>query len=223
MSINLALQCIERQVEALSLLPEIVSMNQQYQLIVGLVAEIAAAKDGRRVLMAGVGKNSNIAAKISQTMASLGIPSLAINVSHLGHGDYGFIGANDVIIHISRSGTTREMLEGIEHIKLIFPDVKQILIHCKPTKPDNPNLDVELCIGGVKEGDEHELAPTTSTTALLCVLDCISVQVSSLIGFERMDFLKFHPDGALGEMLKAEAAKRKALVLDEPAPGLEAQ
>lgn len=210
MSTTLALQCIQRQIDALSGLPEIVSNSYEYQQIVNLVADLAVANDGRRVLMAGVGKNSNIAAKISQTMASLGIPSMAINVSHLGHGDYGFIGSRDVIIHISRSGTTREMLEGIEHIKLIFPGVKQVLIHCKPTKPTNPDVDVELCIGSVKEGDEHELAPTTSTTALLCILDCISVQVSSLIGFERMDFLKFHPDGALGEMLKAEAAKRKA-------------
>lgn len=212
MSTNLALQCIERQVQALSILPEIVSTSPQYQQIVTMVAELSQANDGRRVLMAGVGKNSNIAAKISQTMASLGIPSMAINVSHLGHGDYGFIGKNDVIIHISRSGTTREMLEGIEHIKLIFPDVKQVLIHCKPSKPENLNVDVELCIGSVAEGDEHGLAPTTSTTALLCILDCISVQVSNLIGFERMDFLKFHPDGALGEMLKAEAAKRKARI-----------
>jgi arabinose-5-phosphate isomerase len=212
MSTNLALQCIERQVQALSILPEIVSTSPQYQQIVTVVAELSQANDGRRVLMAGVGKNSNIAAKISQTMASLGIPSMAINVSHLGHGDYGFIGKNDVIIHISRSGTTREMLEGIEHIKLIFPEVKQILIHCKPSKAENLNVDIELCIGAVKEGDEHELAPTTSTTALLCILDCISVQVSNLIGFERMDFLKFHPDGALGEMLKTEAAKRKTRI-----------
>ncbi len=210
MSTNLALQCIQRQVDALTGLSEIVTSSPEYQQIVTLVSELAAANDGRRVLMAGVGKNSNIAAKISQTMASLGIPSMAINVSHLGHGDYGFIGSRDVVIHISRSGTTREMLEGIEHIKLIFPGVKQVLIHCKPSKPENVDVDIELCIGAVKEGDEHELAPTTSTTALLCILDCISVQVSSLIGFERMDFLKFHPDGALGEMLKAEAAKRKA-------------
>lgn len=216
MSTNLALQCIERQVQALSVLPEIVSSSPQYQQIVTMVAELSQANDGRRVLMAGVGKNSNIAAKISQTMASLGIPSMAINVSHLGHGDYGFIGKNDVMIHISRSGTTREMLEGIEHIKLIFPDVKQVLIHCKPSKPENLNVDVELCIGSVAEGDEHGLAPTTSTTALLCILDCISVQVSNLIGFERMDFLKFHPDGSLGEQLRAELMKRKPIELPSP-------
>jgi arabinose-5-phosphate isomerase len=125
-----------------------------------------------------------------------------------------------VIIHISRSGTTREMLEAIEHISLIRPTVTQILIHCKPTKPRNENVQIEICLGAVPEGDEHALAPTTSTTQLLCFLDCVSVQASHNIGFERLDFLKYHPDGALGEMLKAEKAKKAAL--DQPAPGMEA-
>jgi arabinose-5-phosphate isomerase len=156
--------------------------------------------------MTGVGKNANIATKIAETMASLGIPSFYLNTAHTGHGDYGFIGPNDVIVHISRSGTTREMLETAAHVKVIRPNVKQILIHCKPTKPRGEHMDYELCIGGVQEGDEHGLAPTTSTTALLCTLDCIAVQVSHNIGFKRLDFLKFHPDGALGAMLKAETA-----------------
>lgn len=240
MSIELALTCIERQIKALTALPTIVSTSPAYQAIVDLVTDVANTSDGRRVLMAGVGKNSNIASKISQTMASLGIPSMAINVSHLGHGDYGFIGRNDVIIHISRSGTTREMLEGIEHIALICPNVTQVLIHCKKDKAKNPFCKVELFLPDVIEGDEHKLAPTTSTTALLCILDCVSVQASANIGFERLDFLKYHPDGALGEMLKAENQKisidpsaskvgcpQPVLhvkgVLDKPEPGCEAQ
>jgi arabinose-5-phosphate isomerase len=172
-----------------------------------MVTNVATQNYSTRVMIAGVGKNSNIASKISETMASLGIPSMSLNVSHLGHGDYGMVGHNDIIIHISRSGTTREMVIAIEHLRLIRPNVKQILIHCKKDKPKNPNVDVELFIGAVAEGDEFGLAPTTSTTALLCTLDCISVQVSHNIGFQRLDFLKFHPDGNLGEMLKAELAK----------------
>lgn len=238
MSIELALTCIERQVKALNALPTIVATSPAYQAIVDLVTDVAKTPEGgRRVLMAGVGKNSNIASKISQTMASLGIPSMAINVSHLGHGDYGFIGYNDVIIHISRSGTTREMLEGIEHIALIRPNVTQVLIHCKKDKPENSFCKVELFLPDVIEGDEHKLAPTTSTTALLCILDCVSVQASANIEFERLDFLKYHPDGALGEMLKAENQKKISIdpnaskvgplhvkgVLDKPEPGCEAQ
>jgi D-arabinose 5-phosphate isomerase GutQ len=195
---------IDRQIAALQNLYDVIHDSSDYDWIVDRVTEVAKAEYTRRVMIAGVGKNSNIASKISETMASLGIPSFYLNVSHCGHGDFGFIGHNDVIIHISRSGTTREMVEAIKHIRLIRPQVQQFLIHCKPTKPLNDDVDIELCIGAVEEGDEHGLAPTTSTTALLCILDCIAVQVSHNIGFERLDFLKFHPDGALGAMLKQE-------------------
>lgn len=196
---------ITRQIQALDNLYNIIG-TPEYQKITDLVSGVARGAYASRVLMAGVGKNANIASKIAETMASLGIPSMPLNVSHLGHGDFAYIGHLDVIIHISRSGTTREMLFAIEHIKQIRPAVTQILIHCKPSKPANEFVDVELCIGAVQEGDEHGLAPTTSTTALLCILDCISVEASSAAGFSRLDFLKFHPDGMLGEMLRAESA-----------------
>jgi D-arabinose 5-phosphate isomerase GutQ len=204
---SLATQCIDRQVSALARLHSVIE-TEEYKLVTELVTEIAKMEYTARVMIAGVGKNSNIASKISETMASLGIPSFYLNVSHCGHGDFGFIGHNDVIVHISRSGQTREMLEAIKHIKLIRPNVNQVLIHCKKDKPKNEDVNVELFIGAVAEGDEFGLAPTTSTTALLCILDCISVQVSHNIGFKRLDFLKFHPDGALGAMLKAETEKK---------------
>lgn len=200
---DLAAQCIDRQVAALARLHAVIE-TQEYRSIVDLITEIAKGRGNTRVLVAGVGKNSAIASKISDTMASLGIPSHALNVSHLGHGDYGRIGDQDLIVHISRSGQTHEMLEAIDHVKLIRPKALQILVHCKRGKPLNQNVDIELFIGSVAEGDEHSLAPTTSTTALLCILDCVSVQVSHNIGFKRIDFLKHHPGGALGEMLKAE-------------------
>jgi D-arabinose 5-phosphate isomerase GutQ len=203
---ELATQCIDRQVAALARLHAVIETSE-YNEIVEIVSEVAKQNYAARVLVAGVGKNSNIASKIAETMASLGIPSMPLNVSHLGHGDYGSIGPCDVIIHISRSGKTSEMLEAIDHIKVIRPDVVQILIHCKKDKPKNTNIDIELFIGAVAEGDEFGLAPTTSTTALLCTLDCISVQVSHNIGFKRLDFLKYHPSGSLGEMLKAEVTK----------------
>lgn len=239
MNYDLVDTCIQRQIDALVEIFDVVR-TAEYLLILGAVVDVAKSKNGRRVILAGVGKNSNIASKISQTMASLGIPSMAINVSHLGHGDYGFIGESDVIIHISRSGMTREMLEGIEHIDLLFPRVRQYLIHCKKGKPLNEHCAGELLLPNVLEGDEHTLAPTTSTTALLCVLDCLSVQASHEIGFQRLDFLKFHPDGALGAMLKSEQSKTiqidpaasrignpdtvlhvKNKVLDKPEPGQE--
>ncbi len=211
---ELATQCIDRQIAALSRLHGVIH-TPEYQAVLSAVVAVAQDQYRSRVMIAGVGKNANIASKISETMASLGIPSFYLNVSHCGHGDFGFIGHNDIIIHISRSGTTREMCVAIDHINLIRPNVKQILIHCKKGKPLNLNVDIELFIGAVAEGDEFGLAPTTSTTALLCTLDCISVEASHAIGFERLDFLKFHPDGALGELLKQEVRDSNAKHADE--------
>lgn len=195
---------IDRQIAALQALHGAVETPEYHVIVDVLTFWVKERPFENRIIVTGVGKNASIAAKVSETMASLGIPSFYLNTAHTGHGDYGFIGPNDVIIHISRSGTTREMLETIKHVKLIRPNVNQILIHCRPTKPLNEDVNLELCIGAVQEGDEHGLAPTASTTALLCVLDCIAVQVSHNAGFQRMDFLKLHPDGALGALLKAE-------------------
>ena len=109
---SLATQCIDRQVSALARLHSVIETTE-YQIITELITEIAKMDYAARVMIAGVGKNSNIASKISETMASLGIPSFYLNVSHCGHGDYGFIGHEDMVIHISRSGTTREMVEAM--------------------------------------------------------------------------------------------------------------
>jgi D-arabinose 5-phosphate isomerase GutQ len=201
---NLAKHCIDQQVAALQNLYSVIESDDYKKILSFLEAVIKYDGDyARRIIMAGVGKNSNIATKISETMASLGIPSFYLNITHCGHGDFGFIGPNDVIIHISRSGQTQEMLEVINYVKLIRPSVSQILIHCKKDKAPS-KADFELFIGGVIEGDKEGLAPTTSTTALLCILDTIAVTLSDSIGFTRQDFLKYHPAGALGAMLKAE-------------------
>ena len=157
-----------------------------------------------RLVVTGVGKNANIATKISETMASLGIPSFYLNTTHAPHGDYGFIGPNDGLIHISRSGTTQEMLDVISHVKVIRPKVFQVLVHCNPSATPS-GCDVDFCVGKVVEGDEHALAPTASTTALLCLLDAIAVSLSSMMGFERKDFLALHPAGALGKLLRLES------------------
>jgi D-arabinose 5-phosphate isomerase GutQ len=205
---DLAIQCIDRQISALTRLHSVIETEEYRQILLNVI-DVAMAGYKRRVMISGIGKNANIATKISETMASLGIPSMYLNASHTGHGDFGFIGPEDMIIHISRSGTTREMLTAMDHIRSIRPKVKQVLVHCKFGKPKAAATDYELFIGTVAEGDEFGLAPTTSTTALLCTLDCLSVQASNAIGFKRLDFLKYHPDGALGEMLKAEQKDNK--------------
>ncbi|BBC78091.1 arabinose 5-phosphate isomerase [Escherichia phage EcS1] len=159
-----------------------------------------------RVIITGVGKNANIATKASETMASLGIPSLYLNTGHYSHGDAGFIGPDDVLIHISRSGKTEEMIGVVKHLRRIRPGVKQILLHCNPDLNSGvlALFDYTFCTGKAVEIDEHKLAPTMSTTLLLALIDTFAINLSAERGFTPDDFLRFHPGGALGAQLRGD-------------------
>lgn len=200
-----AFHCIDKELEAIKNLYDVVKTKEYVSIINHLSNYTDYTK---RILVTGIGKNSNIATKIAETMASLGIPAFYLNTAHVSHGDYGFIGPEDTIIHISRSGKTREMIETICYIDKEMPSVKQVLVHnnskLEEQEPLALKADYVLFAGDVQEGDEHGLAPTSSTTALLCILDCISVTLSKMQNFGRYDFLRLHPAGSLGTMLKSE-------------------
>ncbi|ADI96322.1 conserved hypothetical protein [Acinetobacter phage Ac42] len=157
-----------------------------------------------RVVITGVGKNANLAAKASETFASLGVPSLYLNTCHYAHGDAGFIGYSDVVIHVSRSGKTEEMQGMARHLRGIRPEVKQILLSCNDNLPEEMKepFDFVMNVPGVVECDENKLAPTSSTTVLLALLDTIGINLSKEIGFTRQDFLTYHPGGSLGQMIR---------------------
>lgn len=200
-----SLELVAAERAAIDLVEKAVQTPEYFSMVNWMHSSLS---DGKRLVITGVGKNANIATKISETMASLGISCFYLNTSHAAHGDYGFLQPSDIVIHISRSGTTQEMLDAIMYIheaKLVH---SQVLIHCNPAVPKNSALAFEICIGKVIEGDKHKLAPTASTTALLCLLDAIAATLSDLRGFERYDFLRLHPAGALGKQLKEEKAKQ---------------
>lgn len=157
-----------------------------------------------RIIITGVGKNANIATKASETMASLGIPSMYLNTGHYSHGDAGFISPDDVLIHISRSGKTEEMIGVVKHLRQIRPSVNQILLHCNPDLNSGvlSLFDYTFCTGKAIEIDENKLAPTMSTTLLLALIDTFAINLSAERNFTPADFLRFHPGGALGAMLR---------------------
>lgn len=186
--------CISKQVAGLQGLHQVVRTPEYNNIIQHLATHTDYSS---RIIVAGVGKNSAIAEKATASMASLGIPSMSLNVSHCSHGDYGLVGPRDTMIHISRSGKTKEMLEAIHYISNIRPTATQILIHCN-SKKLRSEAQFELWCGDVQEGDEHGLAPTTTTTTLLCLLDTIAVELSHRLKFTALDFFKYHPGGSLG-------------------------
>lgn len=205
--IDRAKNALVLQAQALDMLTSIVEKDYRNYLEILAVLGVPGLSDYEgRVIITGVGKNANIATKASETMASLGIPSMYLNTGHYSHGDAGFIGPNDVLVHISRSGKTEEMLGVVAHLRGIRPGVNQILLHCNPSLPDDilKMFDYNFCTGRAIEIDDNKLAPTMSTTLLLALIDTFAINLSAARRFTPDDFLRFHPGGALGAQLRGE-------------------
>lgn len=203
--IDRAKNALSLQSQALDNLTSIIGHNQnRYNEILEVLRRPGFSNYDSRIIVTGVGKNANIAAKASETMASLGIPSMYLNTGHYTHGDAGFISPRDVVIHISRSGKTDEMLTVVRHLRQIRPCVKQILLHCNPELNSGVLFlfDHTFCTGTATEVDDNKLAPTMSTTLLLALIDTFTINLSAERKFTPDDFLVFHPGGSLGSQLR---------------------
>lgn len=199
----LVAQVVDRQIEGLKSVKEF-TQTPEYTELLGELSYCLEVNNGR-IFISGVGKNSNIATKISESMASLGVRSGYINPTNYLHGDAGYIEDNDVVIHISRSGKTDEMHAMARHLYANRPHINQYLIHANDTeKFFHAYFTRSILIKNIKEGDHLETAPNTSTTAFLCLLDTITAVLSQHLGFTKEDFLAFHPGGNLGASLKDE-------------------
>ncbi|ASV68226.1 KpsF/GutQ family sugar-phosphate isomerase [Cytobacillus kochii] len=152
-----------------------------------------------RVVITGIGKSGIIGRKINATMASTGTPSLFLHPSEGLHGDLGMVTKEDVIIAISNSGESDEVLNLIPSIKKI--GAKIISIVKNPLSTLAIKSDTVLCIGDVPEACPLGLAPTTSTTVTLALGDALAVALLEARNFKPEDFAVFHPAGSLGRKL----------------------
>ncbi len=156
---------------------------------------------GRLVFM-GVGKSAHIGKKLAATFASLGIPSYFVHSTEAMHGDLGMIDSRDIAILISNSGNTAETVQNVEPLR------RNGITTVAATAGKDSKLakacDHLLLYPKLEEADELKLAPTVSSTLMLVLGDAIACELSARKNFSREDFHKFHPNGALGEMLKKE-------------------
>jgi arabinose-5-phosphate isomerase len=152
-----------------------------------------------RIVITGMGKSGIIGRKVNATMASTGTPSLFLHPSEGLHGDLGMVTKDDVVIAISNSGETDEVLNLIPSIKRIGS--KMIAIVKNPLSTLGMKSDVVLSIGNVKEACPLGLAPTTSTTVTLALGDALSIALLKAKNFQPEDFALFHPSGSLGRKL----------------------
>jgi arabinose-5-phosphate isomerase len=178
--------------------------------------EMIAASPGR-VIVAGVGKTGIIGRKIAATLTSTGTPALFLHPVESVHGDLGLVGATDVAIMISKSGTTSELLVLLEQLKRF--GVRIIALTGAPDAPLGRYADVVLDTSVGEEACPHDLAPTTSTTAALALGDALAVALLERKGFRREDFARLHPGGALGRQLLTRV---RDVMLTEALPALPA-
>ena len=152
-----------------------------------------------RVVVIGMGKSGHIGGKIASTLASTGTPSFFVHPGEAGHGDLGMITPDDLVIAISNSGETPEMITILPIVKRIGSGLVVLTGNC------NSNLgrqsDVCLNVSVSKEACPHNLAPTASTTATLVMGDALAVTVQKMRGFSKQDFARRHPGGTLGKRL----------------------
>lgn len=156
-------------------------------------------KSKGRLVICGVGKSGLVGAKISATLASTGTPSMFMHPVEAFHGDLGMLKKEDVLVAISYSGETEELLKLIPYIKAA--SIKIIGMSGNPKSTLAKNSDYHLNVKVYKEACPLELAPTSSTTATLAMGDALAVALMKARNFKPEDFAKFHPGGSLGRKL----------------------
>ena len=152
-----------------------------------------------RTVITGMGKSGIIGRKMAATFASTGTPSFYLHPAEGIHGDLGMVTADDVVIALSNSGETAEILHILPSLRRI--GAKIIAMVGNPKSSLAKNADVVLNVGVSKEADPLGLAPTSSTTAALAYGDALAIELLSLRKFTADQFAVFHPGGSLGRKL----------------------
>ncbi len=188
-------------------------LTEEAQAIMGLIPQLDENFDKAiamivnckgKVIITGVGKSGHIGAKIAATLSSTGTPSFFLNPLDAYHGDLGAIGTNDIVIAISNSGQTDELLRFIP--MLIHNEIPIIGMSGNPKSLLAKYSTVHINVAVEREACPLNLAPTSSTTAVLSMGDALAVALMTVRNFKPKDFAQFHPGGELGKRLLTTAA-----------------
>jgi len=196
---NAIQQLFEQEAEAIRNIP----IDDNFEKAVELIYQHVHQKGGKLVV-SGMGKAGQIAQNIATTFSSTGTPSVFLHPSDAQHGDLGILACNDVLLLISNSGRTREIVELIKLTNNIFSDIPMIVI------TGNPDGEIvaasQACIftGNPKEVCPLGLTPSTSTTVMTVIGDALVVSMMKRIGFTSADYAKRHHGGYLGEKSRGQ-------------------
>lgn len=183
------------QTRALSKLLELETLEEESKKLLDLLRRVNGF-----VYFSGIGKNGFVAAKVASTFNSLGIRSLFVDPVNTLHGDMNIFTKEDLVIAISKSGETEELINFIKALKNVVEDIKIVCVtsNYNSTLEKLSHLAIHLPL--THEGDHLNLAPIASSVVFMAFLQSIAVQISSEKGFDKKMFVKGHPGGTLGKI-----------------------
>lgn len=194
-------ELLQKEAEAILNIPSTNKFEKAIEII-----NTAVHKNNGKLVASGMGKAGQIAVNIATTLSSTGTPSIFIHPSDAQHGDLGMIQKNDVLLLISNSGKTREIVELFYLSRNLYPEIQIVVITGNCESELSEIADVTLSTGNPKEVCPLGMAPTTSTTVMTVIGDILVVQMMKKINFSKEKYSKLHHGGYLG--IKARGKER---------------
>ena len=195
-------EIIEKEIKAISRIP----LSDAYERAIDLIFLQVHQKKGKLVC-SGMGKAGQVASNIATTFSSTGTPACFLHPSDAQHGDLGILRENDVMLLISNSGKTREIIELIGLARQLVKDIRLIVITSNEESELAKNADVCLLTGNPPEVCALGLTPTTSTTVMNVIGDLLVVETMKRIDFTAADYAKRHHGGYLGAVSRMQSGK----------------
>ena len=151
-----------------------------------------------KIFFTGIGKNGHVAAKAASTFSSIGLPCFYINAVDSVHGDMGVINQEDVLIAISKSGNTEELIHFLHHVK--HKNCKIVSIHSNPNNKslDYSYMDIDLHVD--QEADHLDIVPTCSIAVFTVFLQSVACEISEIKKLTNEEFIRNHPGGSIGQI-----------------------
>ncbi|HTV77913.1 MAG TPA: KpsF/GutQ family sugar-phosphate isomerase [Steroidobacteraceae bacterium] len=171
-----------------------------------------------RVIVTGIGKSGHVGRKIAATLASTGTPAFFLHAAEASHGDLGMITATDVVLALSNSGESPELVFLLPHLKRLATPLVTLTGNLGSTLARSSTIALEVTVP--EEACPLNLAPTASTTAMLAMGDALAVTLLEARGFTATDFARSHPGGSLGRkvFLRVQDIMRQGAALPRTAP-----
>lgn len=185
---------LEAESQAIRAIPVTDEYERAVNLIVKQVKEL-----GGKLVTSGMGKAGQIAMNIATTFASTGIPAVTLHPSEAQHGDLGVLQPNDVMLLLSNSGKTNEIIDLVSLARNLYPQLKFIVITGNDKSELAQLADVCLYTGGAPEVCPLGLTPTTSTTMMTVIGDVLVVNTMKATGFTKQEYALRHHGGYLGQ------------------------